>query len=169
MRALVVYESLWGNTEAVARAIAEQLGQSMEVEIVDADAAARSTDGFDLVVVGGPTHAFSMSRPSTRQNAVDQHGAPHAPRRGIREWLHELEPTRGTLAATFDTRVDKPRLPGSAARAAKQELRSLGFEIVMKQESFRVHDYGGPLLDGETERAAEWARTIANAALATGR
>ncbi|SDS16060.1 flavodoxin family protein [Agrococcus carbonis] len=167
MRALVVYESLWGNTEQVARAIADRLRRTMGSEAVTTDAAPTNVDGFDLVLAGGPTHAFSMSRPSTRQNAVDQHGAPHAPGRGVREWLGALERApRGTLAATFDTRVDKPRLPGSAARAAKQELRSLGFEILAKQQTFRVHDYAGPLVDGELARAADWADELALAALA---
>lgn len=166
MRALIVYESLWGNTEAVARAIAAQLQASMTVEIVDADAAPTSVAGFDLVLVGGPTHAFSMSGPSTRQTAVARHGAPNSPGRGIREWLAMLEHApRGTRAATFDTRVDRPRLPGSAARAAKQELRSLGFDIVVKQETFRVHDYEGPLIDGELERAGQWAKELGRAVL----
>jgi hypothetical protein len=167
MRALIVYETLWGNTEAVARAIAERLQGSMSVEVLSADAAPTNVKGFDLVLVGGPTHAFSMSRASTRANAVEQHGAPQQPAIGIREWLHVLEeaPT-GTRGATFDTRVDKPRLPGSAARAAKQELSSLGFDIVAKQKSFRVHDYAGPLIDGELERAAEWGRELSETVLA---
>ncbi|MGM1029004.1 MAG: flavodoxin family protein [Actinomycetota bacterium] len=167
MRALIVYESLWGNTEAVARAIAEQLQTAMAVDVVAADAAPTSVARYDLVLVGGPTHAFSMSRASTRENAVAQHGASRAPERGIREWLATLEHApRGTRAATFDTRVDRPRLPGSAARAAKQELRSLGFDIVTKQETFRVHDYAGPLVDGELARAAEWAKDLVRAVMA---
>ncbi|TFC81552.1 flavodoxin family protein [Cryobacterium cheniae] len=167
MRALVVYESQWGNTEKVARAIAAELGSTMEVEVVDSDAAPASVDGFDLVMVGGPTHAFSMTRPNTREDAVRQHDAPRLPTHGIREWLNELASAPGVKAATFDTRANAPRVPGSAARAAKQELKSLGFEIVVKQRSFRVHGYGGPLVDGELERAAEWAREVA-AALRTG-
>ncbi|MFO7691173.1 MAG: flavodoxin domain-containing protein [Cryobacterium sp.] len=161
MRALVVYESQWGNTERVARAIATELGTTMQVEIVDSDAAPSTLTGFDLVCVGGPTHAFSMTRASTRKDAAAQHNAPHTPTRGIREWLADLDPAPGVKAATFDTRVDKPRLPGSAARAAKQELRSHGCDIVAKQQSFRVHGYDGPLIDGELERAADWARQVA--------
>lgn len=161
MRALVVYESLWGNTEKVARAIAAELGKSMEVQVSDTDAAPDSVDGFGLVVVGGPTHAFSMSRPSTRAGAVTSQHAPHEPGRGIREWFTALSPAaEGTKGASFDTRVDTPRLPGSAAKAAKQELRSLGVDVVLKPESFRVHGYEGPLVDGELERAAEWARRL---------
>jgi hypothetical protein len=164
MRALVVFESLWGNTEKAGRAIADALAATMEVDVVGVDAAPDSVDGYDLVVVGGPTHAFSMTRAATRQTAVEQNGAPSSPKRGIREWLHVLAPTeRGVMAVAFDTRVNAPRLPGSAARAAKQELRSLGFEIPVKQKSFRVHGYEGPLVDGELEKAAEWGRSVASA------
>lgn len=161
MRALVVYESLWGNTEKIARAIGTRLGAGGEVELLDSDAAPVSADGFDLLVVGGPTHAFSMSRPGTREEAVKSHAAPHKPARGIREWLNQLErPGTEIPAAAFDTRVDKPRLPGSAAKAAKHELRSLGFSTALKQHTFRVHGYEGPLVDGELEEAAQWAAEI---------
>ncbi|HEY9478013.1 MAG TPA: flavodoxin domain-containing protein [Microbacteriaceae bacterium] len=163
MRALVVYESLWGNTEQVARAIATEFGLVMPVDIVDSDAAPDTVDAYDFVAVGGPTHAFSMSRLSTRREAVGQHGAPGAPERGIREWLAGLGATsRRSRAITFDTRVNAPRLPGSAAKAAKYELRSLGLEVVASK-TFRVHGYGGPLIDGELERAREWAHTVVQA------
>lgn len=161
MRALVVYESLWGNTEQVARAIGAALGTQADVEVLDSDAAPTSVDGYDLLVVGGPTHAFSMTRASTRADAVTTRSAPHEPARGIREWLNELErPTTQIPAVTFDTRVEKPRLPGSAAKAARHELRSLGFDTAIKSQTFHVHGYEGPLVDGELDRAAAWAGTV---------
>lgn len=161
MRALVVYESLWGNTEKVARAVAERLAGIGAVEVVDSDAAPASVDGYDLVVVGGPTHAFSMTRATTRVEAVKSHSAPHEPARGIREWFNELDrPATAIPAIAFDTRVDRPRLPGSAAKSARHELRSLGFETSVKQKTFRVHGYEGPLLDGELERARAWADEV---------
>ena len=162
MRTLVVYESLWGNTELIARAVGARLAAAgAEVDVLDSDAAPQSTEGYELLVVGGPTHAFSMTRAATRADAVKSHGAPRQPERGIREWLSQLErPSAGIPAAAFDTRVDKPRMPGSAAKAAKHELRSLGFETSLKQQTFRVQGYEGPLLDGENERAAAWADTL---------
>ncbi|GAA0997701.1 flavodoxin family protein [Subtercola frigoramans] len=164
MRALVVYESLWGNTEQVARAIASALESTMSVELVDSDAAPPTVDGYDLLVVGGPTHAFSMTREATREGAVKQNGAPRAPKRGIREWIAQLPADELHLseqrlpAITFDTRVDAPRLPGSAAKGARHELRSLGFDVRIKPQSFHVHGYGGPLIDGEIRRATDWVR-----------
>lgn len=161
MRAIVIYESLWGNTEKVARAIARGLEPGMTVEVVDAESAPATVDDYDLVVVGGPTHAFSMTRPSTRETAVLSNGAPRKLERGIREWLDDLGAiARPVRAATFDTRVDAPRLPGSAAKAARHELRSHGFDVSVKAETFRVHGYEGPLLDGELDRAESWATSL---------
>ena len=71
MKALIVYESMFGNTAKVAHAVADGLGVHMAVELVQAGKApAPLTDPVDLVVVGGPTHAFSMSRASTRAVAI---------------------------------------------------------------------------------------------------
>lgn len=158
MRALVVYESLWGNTEKLARAIADALGETGSVDVFDSDAAPGSVAGYDALVVGAPTHAFTMSRAATRADAVTAHAAPHEPARGIREWLEVLERPRPAIPVlVFDTRVDHPRLPGSAAKAARHELHSLGFLTTTVQETFRVHGYEGPLLDGELERGIAWA------------
>lgn len=162
MRAIVVFESLWGNTEKVARAIARGLESGMPVEVVDAESAPSNVADYDLVVVGGPTHAFSMTRRTTRAAAVQGNGAPRAPERGIREWLDELTPVSPPKrAAAFDTRVAEPRIPGSAAKAARHELRSLGFDVTAKAETFRVHGYEGPLVDGELDRAESWGRALA--------
>jgi len=102
-----------------------------------------------------------MSRPATRASAGTDKSAPHVPVRGIREWLDALTPVTTPIpAAAFDTRVDSPRLPGSAAKAARQELRSHGFDTAAKAKTFRVHGYEGPVLDGELDAAAAWARGL---------
>jgi flavodoxin len=163
MRALIVYESLWGNTEEIARAVATGLALTMSVDVVTSDAAPADVDRYDLLIVGGPTHAFSMSRATTRKSAVEERGAKTLPTRGIREWIERLESTASTVAYTFDTRVDSPRLPGSAAKAARHELRSRGFSTPAKAVSFYVHGYEGPLVDGEVDRATAWGQSIAAA------
>lgn len=161
MRAIVVYESLWGNTEQVAQAIARGLKATMTVELVNAEDAPEQLESFDLVVVGGPTHAFSMSRPSTREGTPKDTPTPRVVTRGIREWLDGLSPVFSRIrAVAFDTKVDSPRLPGSAAKAARHELRSRGFDVTTTAETFRVHGYAGPLVDGELDRAEQWAKGL---------
>ena len=126
LKALVVYESFFGNTESIARAIASGLRlEGLDAEAVDiADYVAEGgvavdPTAYDLVVVGGPTHAFALSRPATRDDAAARGGDDRYAARGLREWLTSLPRTSGThLAAAFDTRVSKVRhLPMSASRS----------------------------------------------------
>lgn len=164
MRALVVYESMFGNTRTVAEAIADGLATRFDVETVEVGIAPPAVrDDVALVVAGGPTHAFGMTRESTRKSAKDQAKGPVVSRGiGIREWLGALP--RGTAAAaTFDTRVRHPRVPGSAARAAERRLRGLGFRVAVPAETFWVEGSPGPLLAGEADRAREWGAGLATA------
>ena len=159
MRALVVYESMWGNTRTVAEAVAEGLGGARAVEVREASVA--ELDGLDLLVVGGPTHAFSMSRPSTRHDALGRGATTGTEDRGIREWLADLPEHIEVPVATFDTRVTTVRnLPGSAAKGAAKELRRHHHGHVVDRRSFYVGDTGGPLADGEVERAVAWGREL---------
>ena len=90
--ALVVFESMFGNTQAVANAVADGLREQGEVRVLDvAEAPDSIPSSVDLLVVGGPTHAFSMTRANTRQSAVNQ-GADEdkAAQPGIREWISGL-------------------------------------------------------------------------------
>jgi hypothetical protein len=172
MRALVVFESMFGNTQRVAEAIAEGLNAELPTEVVEV-AHAPSAIGLEvrLVVVGGPTHAFGMSRPRTREAATQQgSGVVGSTAVGIREWLADVTIDRTwTAAATFDTRIRKPLVPGSAARGAQRLLRRHGVPILAPAESFAVTDTTGPLADGELDRARRWgarlgARLFAGAA-----
>ncbi|WP_083259681.1 flavodoxin family protein, partial [Cellulosimicrobium cellulans] len=169
MDAVVVYESMFGNSERVARAVAEGLGERVAVRVVDVDddaAAPAALGDVDLVVAGGPTHAFGMTRPATRADAVQRATGEVSHRtRGLREWVESVprQPREG-LAATFDTRVTKVRpLPGSAARGAAKALRHAGFRMLVPPASFYVGDVEGPLDDGELDRARAWGRALADA------
>src|SRR3954464_566988 len=113
MSALVVYESMYGNTHEVADAIGRGLATECGVTLVPVGEAVPSlVDGADLLVVGGPTHVHGMSRESTRQSAItdaskgDHHLEidPDAAGEGLREWFDHLGELRGWSAA-FDTRV----------------------------------------------------------------
>lgn len=162
-RVLVVYESLFGNTEQLATAIAGSLREAgHRVELTDVAHAPDIDDlDADLVVLGAPTHAFSLSRPGTRADAVRQGAAAPATETGVREWLGAGRAHRATRAvptACFDTRVDKARrVPGSAARKAARLARGAGLAPLRPTASFYVEDVSGPLLPGEVERACAWA------------
>lgn len=161
MRTLIVVESVWGNTQQVGAAVAARLASSGDVELVAAAEAPHDIDA-DLLVVGAPTHAFGLPSAATRKGAVEQQGAPPQPDRGLREWIAGLaRPPRPIAVATFDTKVDKPRLPGSAAKKAMKRLIALGYLPVERPETFRVHGYTGPLVDGEVDRAGAWAERLA--------
>jgi hypothetical protein len=163
MRALVVFESMFGNTEAIAQAVTEGLSSRADVTMVEVGAAPTSIDAdIDLLVVGGPTHALSLSRPRTRQDARQRAEGPLvSPGIGLREWLASLDVRRRPPATAFDTRVRKPRLSGSAARAAVRRLRRLGFDLAAPAASFYVDGMTGPLLEGECDRARQWGDDLA--------
>ncbi|AXH95634.1 flavodoxin family protein [Ornithinimicrobium avium] len=159
MKALIVYESAWGNTRAVAEALAAGLEDSATTEVVDVEwAPALAGLEVDLLVVGAPTHAFGLSRAGTRQDAHRRGGAQLST--GVREWL-DAATTASLRVATFDTHVRHPNLPGSAARKAAKRLTRAGCTVVTEPTSFWVDDYEGPLLPGELDRAREWGSMLA--------
>jgi hypothetical protein len=163
MKALVVYESMFGNTERVARAVAAGLGEVVETRLAEVlSAGSALDDDVALVVVGGPTHAFSMSRPTTRADAITRGATEGEQAMGIREWLEGLRSGgAATRIATFDTRVSSVRhLPGSAAKAAAKLAHRHGFDRLAPAESFYVEDTEGPLVPGELERATAWGRQL---------
>ena len=170
MRALVVYESMYGNTHRIADAIGRGLARQGDVLVVPvAGASPGVVRGADVLVVGGPTHVHGMSRASTRQAAVEQKKDdalvidPAASGPGLREWLAELDGAR-LPSATFDTRVaGPPALTGRASKDIAKELRRQGFALVTEPESFLV-DKMSRLKPGEEERAEAWGAALAGAA-----
>jgi hypothetical protein len=159
MHAAVVYESSWGNTRAVAEAIAAGLCEHVGTDVVEVQNAPPLADlQADLLVVGGPTHAFGLSREGTRQDAHRRGGTLVAT--GVREWI-EAADSAELPVATFDTHVRHPNLPGSAGRSAARKLRRLGCTLVAGPVSFYVEDYEGPLLPGELDRARDWGTGLA--------
>ena len=163
-RAYIVVESMFGNSREVAEAVAEgRRAADAEVDVVEVTSApVRVPESVELLVVGGPTHAFSMTRPSTRHDAVHKAHAPAAEgkeERGIREWIASVEasPVR---TVTYDTRVKKAFIPGSAAKSVAKSLRGHGFAGAGTGETFWVEDVAGPLKPGEVDRARAWGRSL---------
>jgi hypothetical protein len=169
MRALVVYESMFGNTRDIAVAIAAGIAAGMPVETIEVAAAPTSIpDDVDLLVVGGPTHAHGMTKPESRADSARRAGDRLVSRGdGIREWLQAVRGgSARTAAASFDTRIKGPgMLWGSAAKAADKHLRGLGFPAAASPESFLVDGPTGPPFDrlahGEIERARAWGEGLA--------
>jgi hypothetical protein len=158
MKALVVYESVFGNTAEIARAVAEGLSRHAEVTLADVRGARPEyAERFDLLVAGGPTRAFSMLPAQQRPDAVRQRNG-RRPEFGLRDWLRML-PAGDHLevVATFDTRPEESRwLNGSAARRAAHLLQHLGYQLVADPMSFYAVTPDGPLVKEERSRAREW-------------
>lgn len=169
MHALVVYESMFGNTREVARAISEGIASRMPAELVEVAAAPSAIPAdVGLLVVGGPTHARSLSNPKTRADAAGRAADKLVSRGiGLDQWLDKLQPAATPItAAAFDTSIKGPGLLwGSAAKAVTKRLRAGHFEVVAEPESFHVGGPTGPLfdrlVDGERERAVEWGARLA--------
>lgn len=155
MKVLVIYDSVFGNTEKVARAIAEGLRKKAAVELKrPAEAAPDGLAGFDLLVVGSPTRGFR-------------------PTEGLAALLHQLPPgaLKGRRAAAFDTRIRAETIKqaplrflvntgGYAAKKIADRLRKAGAEIATTPQGFFVEDTEGPLEPAELERAAAWGERL---------
>lgn len=163
MGALVIYESMYGNTQQIAAAIGEGLSASGPVEVVEVGSAPLVPAGdVRLLVVGAPTHVLGLSRDTTRADAAERSDREVISTGiGLREWLETATLPPGLAVATFDTKADKRWLPGSAAAVARRQLRRRGCRPVVAAESFYVEGMEGPLAAGEIARAGSWAARLA--------
>jgi flavodoxin len=151
MKAIVIYDSKFGNTERLAREIGAALEDDYSVEVRSCDEPLDSVAGLDLLVVGGPTHGHGLSQPMrtflTRIREVGLYNIP---------------------LLTFDTRFRMAALlTGRAAPKIARELRRKGAHLLAPPESFFVErSDGNPLEPGEEQRAHEWVKQCV-AAVAT--
>ena len=169
MRAVVVYESMYGNTHKIADAVATGLGSGFDVSVIPVwRASAAVLSEADLIVVGGPTHMHGMSRASTRKAAAKAASKPDSPLQlepsapgiGLREWIGRMS-KQHVKAVAFDTRLHgKAALTGSAAKGINRMLRARGFDVIAEPESFLVTKQD-QLEPKETARAEEWGVMLA--------
>jgi hypothetical protein len=178
MRAVVIYESMYGNTRQIAEAIGTGLAGEFDVAVIPVAEARRTViSDADLLVAGGPTHMHGMAKPSTRRaaaKAADEPGSsfnlePDALKPGLREWLDSLGKSKvHARAAAFDTRLDGPAVfTGRASKAVGRALQHHGYDLVAEPESFLVTKQNH-LLPQERERAASWGARLAAAGAAAG-
>src|SRR5512136_1303570 len=132
MKVVVVYESLWGNTAAIARAIAEGIGAEARV-LSTAEATGTAVADADLIVAGAPVLAFSLPteqiRESIRANPSKSPAPPDLSHPSMRSWLDALPKGHGRFAA-FETRVWW--YPGSATAAIVRALERAGYRSAAK-------------------------------------
>ena len=150
MNTVVVYDSQFGNTERIAQAIADTLrafGQAQAVRVNPARPI--ELQGVDMLILGCPTQGF---RPSP----------------AMQSFLGNVsyQSLSGLAVACFDTRFRGRLWKSSAAPRMARQLRTMGVEPIIPPESFFVKTMKkeGPLLTGEVERAATWARMLFNKA-----
>ena len=155
LKAIVVYDSVFGNTEEIAQSIANALGLHVTIEIVHVNKAdPAQLSEYDILVVGSPTRGFR-------------------PTEAITELFKRVcsKALKETRVAAFDTRFKADELDsaglrfvvktgGYAAKIIAAQLKKAGGEVPIPPEGFYVEDTEGPLKHGELERAAEWARSI---------
>jgi len=168
MRALVVYESMYGNTHVIASSIADGLRADFEVTLVPVAEASRDlVADADLLVAGAPTHMHGLSTRSTRRMAAQAAAKDDSGLRmdqdsggpGMRDWLRDLGHQDG-LAVAFDTRLNGvPAFTGRASRRIARMLRQHGRRLVGAPESFLIGSQN-TLLDGEAERGRRWGMTL---------
>ena len=176
MDVVIVYESLFGNTHAIAEAIGEgvrhadqharvrlaRVGETEPADVLD----------VDLLVVGGPTHIHGMTSGRSRRMGLEGEekkaestglhldAEPGAEGPGLREWFATLPKVgRGNRAAAFDTRLGS-HLAGGASHGIARRLRHHGYELVAPPQGFVVEGTEGPLSKGERARAQAWGASL---------
>lgn len=163
----MIYESMFGDNQQVARAIAAGLvAGGVDAEAIEVGITPTAIGGdVDLLVVGSPNHAWSMPRPNTRQSAAEQADGPLVSQGiGVREWLRAARLPAGLRTVAYDTRGSHPKAVVAmdhASASIEKGLAKLGGSRLVPAEHFRVADMKGPLEPGEPERARAWGGTLA--------
>ena len=161
MKAVVVYESHWGNTAEIARAIGAGIGAGTPVLTTDQATATVLAD-TDLLVVGAPVLAFRLATDQMRESLVDsENDAPTPPdltHPSMRHWLDGL-PVGDGHGAAFETRIHWS--PGGVTGAVERSLQTAGYRRIAKGRRFFVTGRYGPLRDGELDAARAWGAELA--------
>ena len=150
MKALLVYDSMYGNTEQVARAIADALKPAAEIEVLKASEAVQNNwSSIELLIVGSPTQGGRATRP-------------------VLDFLYSIpgDALNNTDVMAFDTRLGAfwVKIFGFAGNRIAGSLKNKGGRLLGQPQGFIVRATRGPLEDGEAERASTWAKETVAAA-----
>ena len=144
MKYLIVYDSTYGNTEKIARAIGAALTGEVKVQKAG-DVNIAELASYDLLVIGSPTYG---GRPMPT----------------VADFLGKIpdDAVKGKNVAAFDTRIPTKfaKLFGYAADRIAKSLKDKGANLMVPAEGFFVNGKSGPLKDGEEARAATWAKGL---------
>ena len=144
MKVLIVYDSMYGNTEQIARAIGGAAGSDVKA-LRAGETNLAELETTELLIVGSPTQG---GRPTP----------------AIREFLNKITKTslRGINVAAFDTRISRKFVGvfGYAAGRIATDLKAKGGVLIVPPEGFFVQGIKGPVTAGEVERAAGWVKEI---------
>jgi flavodoxin I len=150
MKALVVYDSLYGNTEKIAKAIGEAI-EAKTLKVSEANLSELAS--FNLLIVGSPVQGGRATK-------------------AVQDFLGKIPANalKNVNIASFDTRFSPKekgfgiriliKVFGYAAGRIAQSLQSKGGHLVTQPEGFIVEGKEGPLREGELERAAQWGKEI---------
>jgi len=144
-KAIVIYDSKFGNTEKIARALSEGMKKEgldvdcLRIDNVDPNKLAE----YEMLAIGAPTQVLDISKP-------------------MKEFLRKLEKLdlRNKKAFAFDTRL-KSRFAGSAAKGIENKLKKLHMTIIKPYASAIVKGTEGPLEEGAEERFTQIGSEIA--------
>jgi flavodoxin I len=146
MKALIVVDSVYGNTEKIAKAIAGGLSPVIEVKVVrPGEVTLADLGSINLLIVGSPVQAGKQTK-------------------AIQEFLNKIpaDSLKNVRVAAFDTRVKAwiAKVFGYAAGRIAESLKEKGGTLAAQPEGFIVKGRQGPLEEGEVERATAWAKAV---------
>lgn len=152
MKTIVIYDTQFGNTEEVAKAVAGALGGDVKIQKVK-DANPADLSDYDLIVIGSPTQGGRQTMTMKAFLDIVKDGA-----------------LKGKSAVVFDTRLKTMlvKLFGYAAGRIADIIKDKGGEVLL-EEPFYVKSAKGPLLEGELDRAKAWGKKVAETAAAAGK
>jgi len=158
MKALIIYDSVFGNTGKIAKSIEAGIASQNEVVALSiTEATIERLNNIDLLVIGSPTRGFRPTEP-------------------VKAFLNQISSTQlsNINVATFDTRIDLKTIKsgffrfvvnkgGYAADGMAKQFKKMGAKSVVAAEGFLVMGEEGPLKDGELERAEKWGAALITA------
>ena len=155
MKTLILFDSYFGNTEKIARAIAKAFDGDNEFEIKrNSEATPEELANYELLIIGSPTRGFQP----TEDVAKLIKALPSKSLTNIKIAAFDTRVLLETIKSKFFRKVVD--VGGYAAKSINKKLVQKGAVSIIEPEGFYVMDTEGPLKDGELKRAENWGQQI---------